>query len=223
MKPLKQSTENYLKFIFKLQQSDPRGVKPLALAKALDVSAPAVTDMLRKLADEKWVEYTPYKQITLTEMGMTYGQNMVRRHRLWELYLHQVLGFSWDKVHEEAEKLEHASSDALIDRLEEALGFPHYDPHGDPIPSKEGVFPPPIMSVPLSRCHVGESVKVVRVSDFDTDFLHYIQGLGIQLQTVIRLQEIRSFDHSLLIDIKGKGESISALTASHIFVIHLEE
>ena len=219
MQQLKQSTENYLKIIFKLQQIEKGGVKPLHLARTLDVSPPAVTDMLKKLSEERFVDYTPYHGVKLTKKGMIHGQNMVRRHRLWEMYLHKMLGFPWDKVHEEAERLEHASSDDVINKIEEVLGFPEYDPHGDPIPSKEGVFPKAISSVPLSKCKVGEALKVIRVSDFDNDFLHYIDTLGIQLQKFVVIKEIRSFDHSLLISIDGRVESISALTASHIFVV----
>ncbi len=143
---------------------------------------------------------------------------MVRRHRIWEMYLHQILGFSWDKVHQEAEQLEHASSDELVNRLEEVLGFPQYDPHGDPIPSKEGVFPKEIKCIPLSKCIVGEHVTVVRVSDFDTSFLNYIDTLGIQLQLSLVVAEVRAFDHSCVIQIGERRESISEFTAQHIFV-----
>lgn len=217
---MKQVTENYLKLIFNLQHSEKGEVKPLLLSKHLEVSPPAVSEMLKKLAQEKYIDYVPYKGVKLTPKGLIQGQNMVRRHRLWEMYLHKVLGFAWDKVHEEAERLEHASSDDLINRLEEALDFPEYDPHGDPIPSKEGIFPKAISSVPLSTCKAGDIVKITRVSDFDNDFLHYIDTLGIQLQQRLVVQEVRSFDRSLVIQFNQKTESISEFTALHIFVIH---
>lgn len=216
---MKQVTENYLKLIFNLQQTEKGGVKPLSISKHLDVSPPAVSEMLKKLAQEDYIHYVPYRGVKLTKKGLIQGQNMVRRHRLWEMYLHKVLGFPWDKVHEEAERLEHASSDDLINKLEEAMGFPEYDPHGDPIPSKDGKFPKAISSVPLATCKAGDPVKVIRVSDFDNDFLHYIDTLGIQLQQRLTVEEVRSFDRSLVIKFNNKTESISEFTALHIFVI----
>ncbi len=216
MKPV---TENYLKLIFNLQQNHPGAVKPLLISKSLEVTPPAVSEMLKKLADEHYIEYIPYHGVKLTKKGLIQGQNMVRRHRLWELYLHKILGFPWDKVHQEAELLEHASSDDVINKLEEVMGFPEYDPHGDPIPSKEGIFPKALASLPLSKCKVNDSLKVVRVSDFDNEFLHYIDTLGIQLQQHLVVEDIRSFDHSFLISIGSRKETISEFTAQHIFVI----
>ena len=216
---MNQVTENYLKLIFNLQQTGNGEVKPLLLAKHLDVSPPAVSEMLKKLAQENYIDYAPYKGVKLTEKGLIQGQNMVRRHRLWEMYLHKVLGFAWDKVHEEAERLEHASSDELINRLEKALDFPEYDPHGDPIPSKDGIFPKVISSLPLATCKAGDHVKITRVSDFDNQFLHYIDNLGIQLQQRLVIQEVRSFDRSMVIQFNNKTESISEFTALHIFIV----
>ena len=217
---MKQITcENYLKLIFNLQRESGEDVKPQSISKNLSVSAPAVSEMLKKLAAEKYIEYAPYQGIRLTKKGLSQGQNMVRRHRIWEMYLHQILGYSWDRVHEEAEQLEHASSDELIDRLEKALGFPKYDPHGDPIPSKNGVFPKEIKCIPLSHCKAGDEVTVVRVSDFDTEFLHYIKSIGIQLQLDLSITEIRSFDRSFGVQFLGKKESLSELATHHIFVV----
>ena len=215
------SSENYLKIIFKLQYSENlsnRSVKPLSISRELGVSPAAVTDMLKKLSDDGYTNHAPYKGVSLTKKGIEKGREMVRRHRIWELYLQQILGYSWGEVHQEAELLEHASSERLINRLEELLGFPKYDPHGDPIPSKEGVFPEIVHSAPLADCSAGDLVSVVRVSDFDPQFLHYIDSLDIHLGKEISILTIRSFDRSMLIEIGGRQESLSALASQYIFV-----
>ena len=130
------STEDYLKAIFNLQQVDSGTVKTLAISERLKISPAAVSEMLRKLSDKGLVNHAPYRGVSLTKKGVQSGRNMVRRHRILEMYLYKVLDFPWDQLHEEAERLEHAASDALIDRLEEKLRFPKFDPHGSPIPER---------------------------------------------------------------------------------------
>lgn len=141
---MKESTQNYLKIIFSL--SDNRFntvVKVSDISKRLEVSPAAVTDMVKKLESEGFVKSEPYRGLTLTETGWKIGCNMVRHHRLWEAFLHLELGLPWDKVHEEAERLEHACSDDLINKIEEKMNFPTVDPHGNPIPDRYGNFPLP--------------------------------------------------------------------------------
>ncbi|NBV41181.1 metal-dependent transcriptional regulator [bacterium] len=213
-----QVTENYLKLLYTFQLNADGYIKPLHLSRSLHVTPAAVSDMLKKLADDHYISYVPYKGVRLTNLGIEKGKNMVRRHRILEMYLNQVLKMPWDQVHDEAERLEHASSDELINRMEEALGFPRFDPHGDPIPGKDGTVPTPEKSVPLSRCNAGDLCEVIRVSDSDSSFLHYLGNTGIRLNEVIHIVEIRPFDRSFVIEVNGHKETISKFTADHIFV-----
>ena len=211
------SKEDYLSSIYKYQDEHGR-IKPNNIAEKLGVSNAAVTDMLRKLSKEKYINYEKYKSINLTEKGRTYARNMVRRHRIWEVFLNQVVGMPWDKVHDEAHRLEHSSSDELINRMEEMLEFPEYDPHGDPIPSKEGKVPKLKKNIPLSLLKAGEKGKVIRVNDFDKGFLVYISEIGINLKEVIEMKTIRKFDKSMLISIGDKDCNISRKLAENVFV-----
>jgi DtxR family Mn-dependent transcriptional regulator len=215
---MSQVTENYLKILFELQLKADGYIKPLNLSRTLHVTPAAVSDMLKKLAEENYISYVPYKGVRLTKIGLEKGQNMVRRHRVWEMYLNKILQMPWDQVHDEAERLEHSSSDELINRLEEALGFPQFDPHGDPIPAKDGTLPRPPKSIPLSQCKEGDTRVVVRVRDGDASFLQYLDGAGIGLDQQIHVLEARTFDGSFVIQIGDQKETISPFTADHIFV-----
>ncbi|MGD1005733.1 MAG: metal-dependent transcriptional regulator [Ignavibacteriaceae bacterium] len=211
------SEENYLGIIFK--NLDQKGkIKPSLIAKKLSVSNAAVTDMLRKLSGEGYILYEPYKGIALTIEGKNYARNIVRRHRIWEVFLNQIVGMPWDKVHEEANRLEHSSSDDLINRLEVMLHFPEYDPHGDPIPSKNGKMPKIKRTKPLSELDEGQSGKVARVNDFDENFLCYISELGIRLKENIIIKKKIEFDNSMEVLIKGKSHNISNELAQNVFV-----
>ncbi len=211
------SKENYLSIIYK--HRDPSGeIKPNVIAEWLQISNPAVTDMLKKLAKDKLVLYTPYKAVRFTKQGELAAKKLVRRHRIWEIFLHEIVGMPWEKVHAEAERLEHHSSDELISRLEEMVNFPAFDPHGDPIPDKNGVMPQQLTLKPLSEMPVNSALTVKRVSGFDGGFLQYINSIGITLQATVTIIEIRGFDKSLLIDINGAKHSISSTIADNIFV-----
>jgi DtxR family transcriptional regulator, Mn-dependent transcriptional regulator len=211
------SKEDYLSIIFKHKDVN-QEIKPNVIAEKLAVSNAAVTDMLKKLAKDGQIKYEPYKGIKLTEKGEAYARNMVRRHRIWEVFLHQIVGMPWNKVHDEAHNLEHSSSDELIDRMEEILDFPEYDPHGDPIPAKNGKMPKLRKHIPLSRLAEGEAGKVVRVNDFDDKFLVYISQIGIKLDQLILIEEKRTFDKSLKINIEGQPWNISEKLADNVFV-----
>lgn len=211
------SKEDYLSAIYKYRDEN-GSIKPNLIAEKLGISNAAVTDMLRKLSREKYVNYEKYRSITLTEKGKTYARNMVRRHRIWEVFLNQVVGMPWDKVHDEAHRLEHSSSDELIDRMEEMLEFPEYDPHGDPIPSKEGRVPKLKKNIPLTMLKEGEKGKVIRVNDFDEAFLIYIAEIGITLNEFIEMKTVRSFDKSMLINVGGRDFNISRKLAENVFV-----
>ncbi len=211
------SKEDYLGIIFKHQDSNGE-IKPNTIAEKLTVSNAAVTDMLKKLAKDGLVNYKKYKGISLTKNGENFARNIVRRHRLWEVFLYQVLGMPWDKVHEEANRLEHASSDELMNKIDEMLNFPEYDPHGDPIPTKEGKVPEIKKHRPLSELATGDSADVVRVNDFDENFLTYISKLGIKLKEKIIVKEKRTFDNSMEILVDGKPWNISNKLAQNVFV-----
>jgi len=211
------SKEDYLGVIYKhLDESGE--IKANVISDKLRISGAAVTDMLKKLSKEGFIKYQRYKGIKLTAAGRMYAQKMVRRHRIWEVFLNQVVGMPWDKVHDEANRLEHSGSDELINKMEEMLDFPEYDPHGDPIPSKEGKVPKLRKNIPLSFLKEGETGKVVRVNDFDENFLAYISEIGIELNEIIDLIEIRSFDQSMHIKVKGKDWNISRKLAENVFV-----
>jgi DtxR family Mn-dependent transcriptional regulator len=211
------SIEDYLSAIYKYQNRDGK-IKPNLIAEKLGISNAAVTDMLRKLSKEKYVNYEKYRSINLTEKGKAYARNMVRRHRIWEVFLNQVVGMPWDKVHDEAHRLEHSSSDDLINRMEEMLEFPEYDPHGDPIPSKEGKVPKLRKNISLNLLKEGEKGKVIRVNDFDEGFLVYIADIGIALNELIEMKAVRNFDKSMLIGVRGKEWNISRKLAENVFV-----
>ena len=215
------SKEDYLSVIYKT--ADSKGeIKANQIAEQLNISGAAVTDMLRKLSNEGYVEYKRYKGTKLTKCGEDYARNMVRRHRIWELFLHQVVGLPWDKVHNEAHNLEHSASDELINKMEEMLDYPEYDPHGDPIPDKNGKLPKGNSGVPLSTIDPGKKVRVNRVHDFDSSFLQYVSKIGIELNKEITVVEAMEFDHSLLVEIDKKETSISSKVAANIFVTEVK-
>lgn len=214
------SKEDYLSIIYKYRD-DGGEIRPNTIAEHMQISNPAVTDMLKKLSKDKLVIYKPYKAVKFTHLGEVEAKRLIRRHRIWEIFLHEVVGLSWDKVHEEAERLEHHSSDELINRLDEMLNFPEFDPHGDPIPSREGKMPVQPEQVALSEIAPAAVVTVQRVSSFDGKFLAYIRSIGIQIGTALRIIEIRNFDRSLMVEVNGQQQSISSVVADNIFVTPL--
>lgn len=211
------SKEDYLSEIYK--NADSKGhTKAALLAEKLQVSNAAVTDMLKKLKSDGHIKYEPYRGVELTDKGKEYAKNMVRRHRIWEVFLHQIVGLPWDKVHDEAHNLEHSGSDELINKMEEMLNFPEFDPHGDPIPSKHGVLPRQKKNVALTGLQPDQKGKVSRVNDFDNNFLIYLSKIGVKLQKEIRVCEILSFDNSMLVEIDRKKVNLSHTIAANIFV-----
>lgn len=215
------SKEDYLSVIYKSADSNGE-IKANQIAEKLNISGAAVTDMLRKLSKEGYVDYKRYKGIKLTKSGDDFARNMVRRHRIWEVFLHQIVGLPWDKVHNEAENLEHSSSDELIDRMEEMLDYPEFDPHGDPIPDRNGKMPKGNLGIPLSAVEPGNIVRVNRVPDFDSSFLQYISKIGIELNKEITVLDALEFDHSLSIKVDKKETSISSKIAANIFVTEVK-
>ena len=175
--------------------------------------------MMKKLSRDGFVEYERYRDIKLTEQGDSYAKNIVRRHRIWEMFLNRIVKLPWDKVHDEAENLEHSSSDELINKLEEILDFPEFDPHGDPIPDKNGTLPEERNMMPLSMVKAGKTVEVIRVNDFDSNLLNYLSGIGIELNKKIDVKDILAFDNSMIISVDDNEMNISNTIALNVFVI----
>jgi len=211
------SQEDYLTAIFR-NLDDAGEIKPNLLAEKLEISNAAVTDMLRKLSRDGFIDYKKYKSIKLTDNGESYAKNILRRHRLWEVFLHKTLGMSWDKIHDEAEKLEHSSSDELINLLEEFLDFPEVDPHGYPIPDKKGKIKDSKTVVAITELDKNDSAKVVRVNDDVKNMLTYITNIGINLGKEIKIKDKLGFDGSVLIKINKNDVNLSNKVASNIFV-----
>jgi DtxR family transcriptional regulator, Mn-dependent transcriptional regulator len=211
-----ENVEDYLKSIYKLQEGGGK-VSTSSLSERLGVSAPSVTEMIKKLADEGILTYAPYKGAELTAEGRKRALKILRRHRLWELFLVEVLKYPWHEIHDEADRLEHFTSEKLERRLDEALGHPRKDPHGDAIPTIDGNIERPEYR-PLSDVKSGETVTVARVNDASAQVLQYASRLGIGLKRKIRVKEHVEFDGSLRVAIGRKEQFVSAKLAENIFV-----
>ncbi|HQW23124.1 MAG TPA: metal-dependent transcriptional regulator, partial [Bacteroidia bacterium] len=172
--------ENYLKAIFQLQEDEKGKISTNSIAERLSTTPATVSDMLQKLAAKKMVNYLKYYGVSLTAGGKKKAINVVRKHRLWELFLYEKLEFNWDEVHEIAEQLEHIQSETLVQKLYDFLGKPKTDPHGDPIPDEEGVFPD-LNTIPLAVVAVRKDAIVIGVSDHRPDFLQYLQKIGLSI------------------------------------------
>ena len=217
---LSYTEENYLKALLKLsfQNEDKPEAGTNEMAAYLGVKPATATDMLKKLKEKELVTYKKYGKILLTETGKQNGIAILRKHRLWETFLYEKLDFSWDEVHEVAEQLEHIQSAKLVDKLEEFLNFPEFDPHGDPIPKANGEIPS-IDKVLLSELKENELCKVVAVKDTSTVFLQYLEKLSITIGTPIKVVECIDFDGSLSIQIAGEeARNVSMKFAESLFV-----
>ena len=209
------SEENYLKAIYHLEQAYKSGVSTNALADGMETKASSVTDMVKKLSDKDLVNYKKYQGVRLSELGRRTAVEVIRKHRLWEVFLVKKLNFSWDEVHDVAEQLEHIKSDKLIKELDRFLDFPRRDPHGDPIPTAEGDFTVSNQKV-LLELGEGESGICVGVKDSSAEFLQYLDKHGISLGKEIMILEKEKYDQSMLIQIDGKEMKISQEVASNL-------
>ena len=216
--------ENYLKAIYKLSEiAKPRheresaSIPTNAIAQEMQTSAASVTDMLQRLAEKKLVSYEKYRGVTLTDAGRQLAVHLLRRHRLWEVFLSETLGFSWDQVHDLAEELEHIESNELTDRLDAFLGHPKFDPHGDPIPNSEGKFTLR-QQIPLSDLTPASTGIVVGVREHSSPFLAHLDEIGIAIHKEIRIQDRFSYDDSVRVDIDGELRTISGKVARNILV-----
>ncbi|ELR68798.1 Mn-dependent transcriptional regulator MntR [Fulvivirga imtechensis AK7] len=195
--------ENYLKTIYHLSEGTSNPVSTNAIADTLNTRAASVTDMIKKLSNKGVVTYQKYRGVRVSEEGQKAALQVIRKHRLWEVFLVQKLKFNWDEVHDVAEQLEHIKSPLLIRRLDEFLGYPKYDPHGDPIPDESGEFKAK-PQVALSDCKIGHDGVVVAVKDASAAFLQYVDKIGAYIGAKIRVIDRLEFDGSLEILIDNK-------------------
>lgn len=205
MKEIKLSfaEENYLKAIYHLSGDDGQAVSTNAIADTLNTKAASVTDMIKKLSNKGVISYQKYRGVKVSEEGQKAALQVVRKHRLWETFLVEKLKFNWDEVHEVAEQLEHIKSPLLIKRLDEFLGYPKYDPHGDPIPDEFGEFKAK-PQVALGDCKIGHEGVVVAVKDASAPFLQYVDKIGAYIGAKIKVLDKVEFDSSLEILIDNK-------------------
>lgn len=213
---LSQAVEDYLKVIYKLQpEGEP--VSTSDIARAMDVSSASVTNMIKRLAQLGLVEYESYRGVTVTETGEKVALEIIRHHRLLELYLREVMGYSWDKIHEEAEHLEHHISEEFEEKLDELLGYPTHDPHGDPIPTREGEMAE-FTTDALSEMEAGTSVVVQRVSDTDPEMLSYLEEVGLLPGTSVHILEKGPFHGPIRVRIGEHERVVGHRIASNVFV-----
>ena len=211
------SEENYLKTIYHLTTSLDSEINTNAIAEKMETKASSVTDMLKKLAEKDLVNYKKYQGVSLTENGKLSAKMIVRKHRLWEVFLVEKLDFSWDEVHDVAEQLEHIKSEKLINELDNFLGNPTEDPHGDPIPDAAGN----IIKVEkqlLSEITTGKNTICVGVKDTSAEFLQYLDKQKIALGSTIEVLSKEDFDSSLLLKVNDQELIVSSKIASNLYV-----
>lgn len=211
------SEEDHIKAIYHLSRGEQSKVSTNAIAEQLRTKPSSVTDMVKKLSEKGLVNHRRYKGVSLTELGTKKALSIVRKHRLWEVFLVEKLDFAWDEVHEVAEQLEHIKSDALIEKLDAHLGFPRVDPHGDPIPSKDGEFKNVIKKL-LSAAEIGTEGICVGVKDSSAPFLKFLDKNNIAIRDTIKVLEKEEFDGSLYIEVNGKQVHISSQIASNLYL-----
>jgi DtxR family Mn-dependent transcriptional regulator len=211
--------ENYLKAIYHLSTIKSLVVSTNQIAEMTNTKAASVTDMLKKLSDKKLINYIRYQGVTLTEIGKNAAINIVRKHRLWEVFLVEKLGFKWDEVHDIAEELEHINSEMLINRLDDFLGNPSTDPHGDPIPDRTGAIHQKKL-VRISDMILNQNGMISGVSEHSSVFLKLLEKTGLTLGTKIMISELIEFDGSIILQVNEITErTISREVAKNILVM----
>jgi DtxR family transcriptional regulator, Mn-dependent transcriptional regulator len=220
MQALTYTEENYLKAIYNIQHANESNeVSVNEIAERMLTRPATVTDMLRKLSEKTLIHYEKYKKVQLTNKGKKEALGILRKHRLWETFLHKKLNFSWDEVHEVAEQLEHIQSQKLIDRLDEYLGYPEYDPHGDPIPKHNGEIPVSTAEA-MSKANTGKPYKVVAVKDTSSAFLQQLERYELQIGTQLTIVERMPYDNSITVKTqKGVTFQLSEKIASNLLVV----
>ena len=208
--------ENYLKAIFHLLNTENQ-VTVNELSKFLQIKMPSVNSMMKKFADKNWVIYETYKPIRVTELGRKEAAIVVRKHRLTEMFLVEKMGFGWENVHEIAEQLEHVHSEDFFDKMDEILNFPKVDPHGEPIPDKDGIIITQNLKK-LSECKINETVILTSVTISTDDFLNYLNQRNLALGAEILIKNIEKFDGSMQIDFSDRTEVLSKMVCEKLLV-----
>ncbi len=210
--------ENYLKAIYHLSNGGENDVSTNSLAESINTKAASVSDMIKKLANKKVISYEKYRGVNISSKGKLNALNVIRKHRLWETFLVEKLGFNWDEVHDVAEQLEHIKSPLMIKRLDEFLAYPKYDPHGDPIPNEKGEFKAK-RQVPLSQVTTGKSGVIVSVKNSNSALLKYLDKIGAYLGAKVKILDKAEFDNSLEILIDNRIRvSISSEVSNNILI-----
>jgi DtxR family Mn-dependent transcriptional regulator len=213
--------ENYLKAIYKIAEKDKKPAGTNAIAGEMATSAASVTDMLKRLAEKGLINYQKYKGVNLSPKGSRLATNLIRKHRLWESFLVEKLGFTWDKIHDIAEQMEHIKSEELVKKLDEFLDFPKFDPHGDPIPNAEGKFTLRVQIL-LSLLRKEDNAIVIGVKEHDNDFLRFLNSKNIQLGTHVQIIEKNDYDKSMTVIIEDKEVVLTEKVTRQIFVKKLK-
>lgn len=208
--------ENYLKAIFHLTDEE-NLVTINDLSKFLNVKMPSVNSMMKKFAEKKWIIYESYKPLKITDSGMKEAALVVRKHRLTEMFLVEKMNFGWENVHEIAEQLEHLQSEIFFDKMDEILNYPKLDPHGEPIPDKDGCIIAQDLKK-LSVCKAGDKVTFASVTVSSHDFLHYLNAKNLVLGTTIEILNIEKFDQSMSVKINKKKEILSKMVCDKLLV-----
>ncbi len=208
--------ENYLKALYHLvNENDEVSVNDLS--RQLNIKMPSVNSMIKKFADKKWVKYESYKPIKLTESGKKEASLIVRKHRLTEMFLVEKMGFGWENVHEIAEQLEHIHSDIFFDKMDEILNYPKIDPHGEPIPDKDGNIIQPDLKK-LSKCKENETVELASVTTSSEEFLNFLNKRNLSLGTIIKVLQKEDFDQSIKVFYNGQEENFSKTVCDRLLV-----
>ena len=208
--------ENYLKSIYHLSLNS-TSVSTNQIAALLNTKASSVTDMLKKLSEKALINYMPYQGVSLTAAGEKVAVNIIRKHRLWEYFLVEKLDFKWDQVHEMAEEMEHISSNELIDRLDKFMGYPKFDPHGDPIPDCNGLFKIHNLKA-VSSINTNEGGLICGVRDHSPAFLQYLEKQELTIGKAILVKDIIEFDRSVILLSEGKQIQISREVANNLLI-----
>lgn len=215
--------ENYLKAIFKICEHTNKEATTNAIAQELSTSAASVTDMVKRLSEKNLINYEKYKGVTLTKEGNRVATYLIRKHRLWEVFLVDKLNFSWDEVHAIAEQLEHIKSDSLIERLDSFLGYPKFDPHGDPIPDANGNFTFR-KQILLADLQINNKGIIVGVQEHTPQFLRYLEQMGLILGATVEVFERFEYDESLKLTVNQTHEKvISKKVSQNLYVQHRTE
>ena len=217
------SKENYLKAIFSHISEMENNASTSMIANHLSISSSAISDMAKKLSKEGLVQYEKYKGIMLTPHGEKAALKVIRRHRLWELFLMNVLGLDWSEVHDEAEKLEHYSSDFLIDRIDEYLGHPDFDPHGHPIPKKNGSLPEIPNVILLAEAETNNKYELIRVNDKESELINFLKRVGLKLNSKLEILDKLDYDNSISVMFNKKNITLSKKVTDNLFVRLIEE